>query len=49
MSLEDVPDTDHFNVIEKLVDGEYQLTKVQHLHIKCNKKHALKISLGCII
>lgn len=26
--LEDVPGTDHFNVIENLVDGEYQLTKL---------------------
>lgn len=28
VTLEDVPDTDHFNVIEKLVDGEYHLTKL---------------------
>lgn len=31
--MEDVPNTDHFNVIEQLVDGESPLTKVQH--IKC--------------
>lgn len=28
VTLEDVPDTDHFNVIELLVDGEYHLTKL---------------------
>lgn len=28
VTLEDVPDTDHFNVIERLVDGEYHLTKL---------------------
>uniref|UniRef100_A0A8C6TA97 Arylformamidase n=1 Tax=Neogobius melanostomus TaxID=47308 RepID=A0A8C6TA97_9GOBI len=28
VTLEDVPDTDHFNVIERLVDGEYHLTRL---------------------
>lgn len=28
--MEDVANTDHFNIIERLVDGEYHLTKVQH-------------------
>ncbi|XP_020786028.1 kynurenine formamidase [Boleophthalmus pectinirostris] len=28
VTLEDVPNTDHFNIIERLVDGEYYLTKI---------------------
>ncbi|XP_016890581.1 kynurenine formamidase isoform X2 [Cynoglossus semilaevis] len=28
VTMEDVPNTDHFNVIEQLVDGEYCLTKL---------------------
>lgn len=28
VTLEDVPNTDHFNIIERLVDGEYHLTKL---------------------
>lgn len=30
VTMEDVANTDHFSIIEKLVDGEYHLTKVQH-------------------
>lgn len=45
VSLEDVPGTDHFNVIENLVDGEYQLTKVWHQHLNVKTKYILKISL----
>lgn len=42
VSLEDVPGTDHFSVIENLVDGEYQLTKVrcQHTHVKQQQNKA---------
>lgn len=32
MTMEDVPNTDHFSIIENLVDGEYHLTKVEHTH-----------------
>ncbi|KAM8842750.1 kynurenine formamidase [Synchiropus picturatus] len=28
VTLEDVPNTDHFNIIEQLIDGEYHLTKL---------------------
>ncbi|CAL9700663.1 unnamed protein product [Knipowitschia caucasica] len=28
VTLEDVPNTDHFNIIERLVEGEYHLTKL---------------------
>lgn len=28
VTLEDVPNTDHFNIIEQLVDEDYHLTKV---------------------
>ncbi|XP_072318807.1 kynurenine formamidase [Eucyclogobius newberryi] len=28
VTLEDVPNTDHFNIIERLVDGDYHLTKL---------------------
>lgn len=28
VTMEDVANTDHFSIIEKLVDGEYHLTKV---------------------
>ncbi|XP_062311900.1 kynurenine formamidase isoform X1 [Osmerus eperlanus] len=28
VTLEDVPNTDHFNIIEQLVDGEYHLTQL---------------------
>lgn len=31
VTMEDVANTDHFSIIEQLVDGEYQLTKV-HTH-----------------
>lgn len=30
VSMENVANTDHFNIIEQLVDGEYHLTKVNH-------------------
>lgn len=30
VSMENVANTDHFNIIEQLVDGEYHLTKVKH-------------------
>lgn len=30
--MEDVPNTDHFSIIENLVDEEYHLTKVEHTH-----------------
>lgn len=29
VTMEDVANTDHFNIIEQLVDGDYHLTKVQ--------------------
>uniref|UniRef100_A0A672Y252 Alpha/beta hydrolase fold-3 domain-containing protein n=1 Tax=Sphaeramia orbicularis TaxID=375764 RepID=A0A672Y252_9TELE len=37
VTLEDVPNTDHFSVVELLVDGEYHLTKVnmQILNFNC--------------
>nr|XP_029501848.1 kynurenine formamidase-like [Oncorhynchus nerka] len=28
VTLEDVPNTDHFNIIEQLVDGDYHLTQL---------------------
>lgn len=31
VTMEDVANTDHFSIIEQLVDGEYHLTKV-HMH-----------------
>lgn len=31
MSLEDVPDTDHFSVVDQMVDPEFCLTKVRVL------------------
>ena len=30
VTMEDVANTDHFSIIEQLVDGEYHLTKVEH-------------------
>lgn len=33
VTMEDVPNTDHFSIIEQLVDGDYHLTKV-HMHAK---------------
>lgn len=30
VTMEDVANTDHFSIIEQMVDGEYHLTKVQH-------------------
>lgn len=33
VTMEDVRNTDHFSIIEQLVDGEYHLTKV-HVHTK---------------
>lgn len=44
MTLEDVADTDHFSIIEKLVDGEYRLTKVQHTHKNATKRGPLEFS-----
>lgn len=32
VTMEDVPNTDHFSIIEQLVDGEYHLTKVHFKH-----------------
>lgn len=32
VTMEDVPNTDHFSIIEQLVDGEYHLTKVHLKH-----------------
>uniref|UniRef100_A0A3B3BZH1 Arylformamidase n=1 Tax=Oryzias melastigma TaxID=30732 RepID=A0A3B3BZH1_ORYME len=37
VTLEDVPDTDHFSVVDQMVDPEYCLTKVQ------KKNHILKM------
>ncbi|KAJ3614222.1 hypothetical protein NHX12_017796 [Muraenolepis orangiensis] len=34
--LEDVPNTDHFNIIEQLTDGEFHLTQVEHQHHHCH-------------
>lgn len=39
VTMEDVADTDHFNIIEQLVDGEYYLTKV---HAHKSKKSKIK-------
>lgn len=44
VTLEDVADTDHFSIIEKLVDGEYRLTKVQHTHKNATKRGPLEFS-----
>lgn len=30
VSMENVASTDHFNIIEQLVDKDYHLTKVKH-------------------
>lgn len=32
VTMEDVANTDHFSIIEQLVDGDYHLTKVQRPH-----------------
>ncbi len=36
VTYEDVPNTDHFDLIEKMVEEEYQLTKVQNTHTHTN-------------
>lgn len=36
VTFEDIPDTDHFDVIEKFVDSEYRLTQVGRAVIVCH-------------
>ena len=31
--LEDVPDTDHFDIMERMVDGQYHLTQVDRRRV----------------
>lgn len=46
MSMEDVANTDHFNIIEQLIDGEYHLTKVRTT--EQNKKVVTDVSVGTL-
>lgn len=38
VTMEDVASTDHFSIIEQLVDGEYHLTKVHTTHAHKTKE-----------
>lgn len=47
VSMENVANTDHFNVIEQLVDGEYHLTKVNHTKMHLRSLNIAYASLFC--
>lgn len=49
VTMEDVPNTDHFNVIEQLVDGEYCLTKVRIHIISYVQENTLAHNADCIL